>query len=42
MLTNPFHIQAVARSTHRDQYSDWICKKLQFRGLLTPQVQRQF
>jgi len=32
MLTNTFHIQAVAGSTHRDQYSDWICRKVTVQG----------
>jgi len=42
LLTNPFHIQTVVGSTHKEQYSDWILRKVQFRGSLTPQVQRQF
>jgi hypothetical protein len=32
MLTNPFHIQAVVGSTHKDQYSDWIRRKVTVQG----------
>lgn len=32
MLTNPFHIQAVVGLTHKDQYSDWIFRKVTVQG----------